>query len=212
MTLPSEQMFLQSQFTGDSSLAVLATTPLATKKNLLPGMYLLFCEAAIRWKQGPAGIGFTVTPGTPTVVAQGTPGAVTYTYKIVSRSGTDQKSAAGAAGSVTDGHATLDVTNFNRITWSAVAVGAEGGFDIYRTVGGATQGRIGQVGAGVLTFDDTGLVANGATAPATTETIGHRLPANTFFGPVFVSDSSNAYFDAKSDSATPTLEFLPTTG
>jgi hypothetical protein len=103
------------------------------------------------------------TSPTPTVTPQGTTGATNYSYKLVAKDSDGQVAAAGTAGATTTGNAVLDGTNFNRVTWVDSAGAAS--FDVYRTVGGATQGKIGTVAAGVQTFDDTGLVANGATAP-----------------------------------------------
>src|SRR6266496_1452724 len=71
------------------------------------------------------------TPAAPTVVPQGTPGAATWSYKIVAKQASGVHSAASSAGTTTTGNATLSSTNFNRITWSVVA-GATS-YDVYRT-------------------------------------------------------------------------------
>jgi hypothetical protein len=114
------------------------------------------------------------TPGAITVSPQGTPGAATWTYKLVALNA-NGSTEAGAAGSTTTGNATLTGVNFNRLTWTAVT-GAIG-YWIYRTVSGgtpATIGRIATVGA-VTTFDDTGFTGDTTTAP-TVNTSGLDSP------------------------------------
>src|SRR5215207_573749 len=93
----------------------------------------------------------TAALGVPTGVAvapQGAAGAVTYGYRVTALGGGGETTGA-TEGTTATGNATLSVTNFNRVTWSAVT-GASG-YAIYRTTGGATQGKIGTVVAGVLT-------------------------------------------------------------
>lgn len=104
-------------------------------------------------------------PGGVTVTPQGTPGAATYGYRVSATGGNGETTAATEVTTAT-GNATLSVTNFNRVQWSAVT-GASG-YYVYRTTGGATQGRIGFVAAGTLQFDDTGLAAAGAVASSNT--------------------------------------------
>ena len=119
------------------------------------------------------------TPGAPTVTPQGTSGATTYTYRVVATVG-GRTTDAGATGSTATGNATLSGSNFNRITWSDIT-GATG-YDIYRTVGGATQGKIGATARGVLTLDDTGLAGDAATAPTTNGTGSIALPKTSALG------------------------------
>src|SRR3990167_5032716 len=114
------------------------------------------------------------TPGSITVTPQGTAGATTWTYKLVAinASGTTE---AGAASSTTTGNATLDGTNYNRLTWTAVSNAT--GYWIYRTAVGTsptTTGRIVVLGA-VTTYDDQGAAGDSATAP-TTNTTGLNSP------------------------------------
>lgn len=106
------------------------------------------------------------TPAAPTVTNQGTPGAATWTYKIVAKQSDGSYSAASAAGSTATGNATLTGSNFNRLTWAAVE-GADS-YDIYRTVAGTSPTSLGKIGnTTALTFDDTGLAGDAGTAPAT---------------------------------------------
>ena len=104
-----------------------------------------------------------------TVVPQGASGAVSYTYGIVGVTAEGRKSLV-----VTDveasGNATLDDTNFNRMTWTDVAGYVS--YELHRTASAgdpASTGLIGTVAAGVQTFDDTGLVGDGSTASAVNE-------------------------------------------
>lgn len=114
------------------------------------------------------------SPGSITVTPQGTSGAATWTYKLVAINATGT-TEAGAASSTATGNATLDGTNYNRLTWTAVANAT--GYWIYRTASGgspATTGRIVVLGA-VTTYDDQGAAGDSATAP-TTNTSGLESP------------------------------------
>jgi len=106
------------------------------------------------------------TPSAPVVTNQGSAGATTWTYKVVAKQADGTYSAASAAGTTTTGNATLTGSNFNRLTWDAVA-GAQS-YDIYRTAAGGTPSSTGLIGnTSNLTFDDTGLTGDASTAPAT---------------------------------------------
>jgi hypothetical protein len=96
------------------------------------------------------------------VTNSGVTGATTYTYVVVAYcfNGT---ASVSAAVSTTTGNATLNGSNFNVITWTQV-VGAYR-YDVYRTVGGATQGKIIAKNQGSTTINDNGLTGDGATAP-----------------------------------------------
>lgn len=105
----------------------------------------------------------TLTSVTPTGGVAGS-----YTYKVVGVA-VDGTTTAASAG-VTDaaGPTTLDGTHFETLAWTdpANAVSVR----IYRTAGGATQGLIGTVAAGVQTFVDTGAAGDANTAPSTNTT------------------------------------------
>jgi hypothetical protein len=109
--------------------------------------------------------------GAPTVTPQGAGGAETWGYKVVAVDANGKETAASTEGTTAGGNATLDGTNFNRITWTDVTGGVS--YKIYRTTSGgtpATLGLIGTVASGVQTFDDTGLVGDASTANATNTT------------------------------------------
>jgi hypothetical protein len=112
-------------------------------------------------------IGFVPTPTLTSVVATGGVGT-SYTYKIVGVDAAGAQTAASAGVTQASGPTTLDVTHYNTCNWTdplnAVSI------LIYRTAGGATQGLVGTVAAGVQTFRDDGKVADGSTASASNVT------------------------------------------
>lgn len=121
--------------------------------------------------------------------------ATTYTYKLVWRLPDGTTTEAGAASSTAAGHATLSVANRNDLSWAAGPAGTV--TDVYRTVGGATQGKI-ATGITATSLSDTGLAGGGETAPtkngtgvvtALTATIG--AGGVTVTGPVSVTASNS---------------------
>jgi hypothetical protein len=103
---------------------------------------------------------------TPTVaqIAGATAGATTYSYALVAIGANGVYSALGTAGTFATGNATLSAVNANSVTWVPLADAVQG-YLIVRTVGGASQGVIGRVPAGVGYFVDPGLVAVTGTSP-----------------------------------------------
>lgn len=114
-------------------------------------------------------------PSAPSVANIGAAGAATVTYKIVGVMGAnvtysqfpEQYSAASSAGTTNTANATLNGTNFNRVTFTWPA--GYNAVDVYRTAGGPSQGKIARVH--VATLDDTGLAGDAAT-PSTTNATG----------------------------------------
>ncbi len=111
----------------------------------------------------------TAVPGTPAVTPTGASGATTYSYKIVAtgdRGGLYfDNTASSAVGTTTTGNATLTGSNYNALSWTAVA-GATG-YAVFRTVGG-TVGQIAQVTT--TTYNDQ---ASGSV-------LGTNVPPNEF--------------------------------
>lgn len=110
------------------------------------------------------------TPGAITVGNAGTPGATTWTYKLVAING-NGNTEAGAASSTTTGNATLNGTNYNTLSWTAVPNAT--GYWIYRTAAGGTPtttGRIAALGA-VTTYNDQGAAGDATTAPTSNGTV-----------------------------------------
>jgi hypothetical protein len=77
-------------------------------------------------------------------------------------------SDASQTKTITNAAATLNGTNYNQLTWTAVP-GETDGYDIYRTATNGTSpitvGLIGSVATGVLVFNDTGLAGDAAVPP-----------------------------------------------
>ena len=114
------------------------------------------------------------TAATPPVTntTEGTPGATTYGYKVVATLGTSQSAASGEGTTLT-GQATLDVDNFNTITWPAVT--NAGGYKVYRTTGTPTDGEnpprlIATVNASTLSVEDIGQIGTDETPSAANDT------------------------------------------
>ncbi len=106
-----------------------------------------------------------VPPAAPVITEGGTPGSTTRDYKIVALQSDGTYAAASAAGISTTGAAALNGTDFETITWVAVA-GATS-YDIYRSVAGGTPSTVGKIGNTTgITFDDTGLAGDTTTAPS----------------------------------------------
>lgn len=105
----------------------------------------------------------TVTPTRPATPANvaaapgGATGATTITYKVVARKANTQYSAPGAATPITNSNNTIDGTNFNTVTWDAVAgMGASDFYDVYRIRSGQSDKLVASVAGNLLTANDTG--------------------------------------------------------
>jgi len=112
------------------------------------------------------------TPQTPTVSQAGTAGATSYTYAIVARIGAGGAPSASVV--TTTGNVTLSGTDYNTIQF--VPVSGATSYDVYRTAGGATQGKIGSVTQptnlmALQVFNDTGIAGDAASPPASNTTI-----------------------------------------
>jgi fibronectin type 3 domain-containing protein len=95
------------------------------------------------------------TPGTPTVTPQGVAGTTTYRYRVSAVDANGVESQASTGGQTTTGNATLDGSNFNRVTWSAVTGAVS--YNVYGRTG--ADGTLLQMKTGVagLQYDDTGV-------------------------------------------------------
>jgi hypothetical protein len=99
-------------------------------------------------------------PGTPTVTPTGATGSTSYSYAVVAITSTG--SVPSSTGSTTTGVLSLSSTQYNSLIYAA-SPGATG-YDIYRTVGGATQGKIAHLPGNASNFTST---VTGYTADAT---------------------------------------------
>jgi hypothetical protein len=104
----------------------------------------------------------TSAPTAPVITQAGTPGTTAYQYQVVAVLTSGEATAASVVGSTATGAATLGLVNYNTVTWAAVTGAAT--YQVYRTLGGPTTGLIAS-GVVALSLGDTGLVADGATAP-----------------------------------------------
>lgn len=101
-------------------------------------------------------------PGGGAVVPQGTAGTTTYRYRVAAVDDEKGEGTATAGITTSTGNATLTATNFNRITWTAVATAAS--YRIYgRTGTDGTVGLLAEVTG--TTYDDTGAATPGRTVP-----------------------------------------------
>ncbi len=99
-------------------------------------------------------------PAAPNVANQGTAGAATYSYQILAYDNAIPLSDLSAIGTTNTGNAVLSVTNFNRVTWTAVP-GANR-YKVYRTESSGTPGSTGLIATvAVTTLDDNGLAGDG---------------------------------------------------
>lgn len=102
-------------------------------------------------------------PTISSVTNVGTTGSTTYTYVVVARL-LNNGYVVSAPVSTTTGNATLSVSNYNVVAW-AQSVGAYE-YDVYRTVGGATQGKITtKTQAATGSYGDQGAAGDGTTPP-----------------------------------------------
>jgi len=149
------------------------------------------------------------TPSAPTVTATGTTGSTNYGYEVVARVGSGN-TAASSQTLITNGNATLDSTNKNILSWTAIS-GATS-YDIYRTTSSGTPATTGKIAnTSSLTLNDTGLAGSGSAPASNTtgyvginqsnptqalEVVGniflHTTPATMYFG------SGSTYFGINS--------------
>lgn len=121
--------------------------------------------------------GMVAALAAPTVTPTGG-SATTQTYVLVGRTASGALTGAGAAGTTTVGPTTLSTTTYNTLTGPLGGAGLAY-IDVYRTVGGASQGKIGTVTLSTITgstftFVDTGLAGDSTTAP-TLNTTGQLI-------------------------------------
>ena len=106
-------------------------------------------------------------PSAPTITTHGTAGSTSYSYVVIALQADGSTTAASSAGSTATGNATLSSSNYNIVTWTAVPMAVS--YSVYRTSGGATQGKIAS-GLTSLSVNDTGLTGDGTIAPSTNTT------------------------------------------
>ena len=128
-----------------------------------------------------ASSGTISAPGIPVVTPQGTTGATTYGYRIVARTtgtapGTGQ-TTPGTGGTTATGNATLSVTNFNRVTWTAVS-GASS-YDVYGRTSGS---ELFMANVATPTFDDTGALTPSGALPGANTSFAYTIRVGSLAG------------------------------
>ena len=125
-------------------------------------------------------------PSAPTVTTAGTPGSTPYSYVCVglNANGYLNHTAGSTAGSISTGNATLSGSNYNVATCPTVT-GATS-CDLYRSVGGVSQGKIWN-GACNTAVNDIGFYADGQTAP-----VSNTSTTPTTYGVVTTPQSGDA--------------------
>lgn len=140
------------------------------------------------------------TPAGPSAVTPvGVSGGTTYTYAIVAF-GQTGNTAGSSTVSTTTGNAVLSVSNYNQIQLvPSLSIGANK-WCVWRTVGGATQGKIGCVNAAAtsanalngLTYylNDTGLAGDSSSLPASNTTGQIISTVTTGLAPLSVTSTT----------------------
>jgi len=109
--------------------------------------------------EGGMMIGALETPS-PSVEVQGTPGSTTWGYKVSAFSDCGE-SLASSEVTTTTGNATLNGTNFNRVTWPRVDRAIK--YSIYRSTAGGTPSTTGLIyTTSLLVCADIGDAASGS--------------------------------------------------
>lgn len=131
------------------------------------------------------------TPSAPTVSKRGATGETTYTYAVVAVRGTATTEASDEA-SVTNGASSLSAVNCMVIKPPYVANAQF--FDIYRTAGGSSQGKIGRIpafnvgGVQQSVLVDRGLTGDDTDPPALDTTGMTSLEGEVFVPNLPTSD------------------------
>jgi hypothetical protein len=156
-----------------------------------------------------SGAYIAAAPATPVVTNVGTTGSTTYNYKLSGFDGAVGTTAASTAGVNTTGNATLTGANYNSTTTTTV-VGRQ--YNVYRTVGGSTQGLIGTFTATSTSsvFNDTGLAATGTTPSS--NTTGLDLFNSTVVSSQFLSATAQPLVGGNGQTVYVTLTGSPTSG
>ncbi len=163
ITTPNVKVFSTDFGSGGNTATFISKRLGIDTNNPSTALQLVGTELAIAYKSGNA----LNAPSGVAVVAVGTTGASTWSYLVTGYTTTGETTASSTL-SLANGNATLDGTNYNQLSWSYLA-GCDG-YNIYRTAVGSSPATFGYIGSATdsrtLTFQDTGLGANGVAAPA----------------------------------------------
>jgi hypothetical protein len=176
----SNELTIAASLETRASGADIATGKFSVKRNVsgsnaTQGIQTISTETTLLEKGDVGTIGFlfirnlTVRP-VPTmsdviVTHGGTPGSTSYTYQVVAFDIFGGYSAPASVTTAT-GNATLDGTNYNILTWTAVDNAAS--YAIYRTASAGTPSSVGILDTltspSFLTYSDQGASASAGTA------------------------------------------------
>lgn len=155
---------------GASGAGVDVTTATGTS-----GQATITVASATGWKVGQGiivhhgGAAVTLaTPGAPTVTPKGTTGASTCTYAIRALTAKRGYTVAGTTGTTASCNATQTLTNYNQLSWTAVA--SAWGYAVERTTPNAAL---------IAVTTDTHAVDIGQTAPYATIQTFAEIPSGT---------------------------------
>jgi hypothetical protein len=104
-----------------------------------------------------------VNPSAPTITNVGTEGTTNYTYYVVAEDRNGNKTLVSGSGSTTTGNATLDATNYNKISWAAVDGAVK-----YYVLKGDTATLLGTTGG--TSLNDTGQATSAFISPTRNQT------------------------------------------
>jgi hypothetical protein len=142
---------------------------IAGSKTFSSALAVLGATSASSTSTGSIGISSLASPGAPAVTHTGVPGATTWSYRIVAKLADGTGTAGGATGSTTTGNATLDTSNYNNLSWSAVTGAVT--YDVYRTVAGLVPSTTGKLtNTAAVSYNDQGAAADGSTVPSSNST------------------------------------------
>lgn len=174
LTKVTNPNFLQSAGIGAVPDAYTAeNAPAGYTAEFIPGATLQTCKVKYNSAAGAEIPSQLAAPAAPVVTPTGVAGATNYSYTLTAVDSLGNETNAGAAGNTATGNAALSGANYNPVACPNVP-GATS-LNVYRTVGGATQGKIGNVANGG-TLNDTGLAAAGV-APVANNTQQAPYPA-----------------------------------
>ena len=120
-------------------------------------------------------------PKIPTITVVGTGGTSEWQYVITALNAVGETQASGIA--VTHvGNSVLSATNYNKLTWTAVATAT--GYNVYRKVGSAFERIASDVTT--TTYSDTGAAPTAVSPPLTNGTM-HLFDGGGFSRPVMTT-------------------------
>src|SRR5487761_1231979 len=171
--------------TPTANLNVVGTTTLQTPVNSTTAFQVQNASGGSVLTTDTTTNSLTVNQGNLTVTNVGTAGSTTYSYYIVAHN-VNGKTVPGPVGTTTTGNATLSTTNYNTISWTAVANATC--YDVLKT---NTTTSLATCITGT-SVNDTGQSTTAYT-PVTTNTTGGNLTVNGYSTFKPTTDSTTAF-------------------